>query len=199
MHATVRVVRAASELGVRVLTFYAFSTENRLRPKEEVDGLMAVLELGLIQFQEEMVAQGVRLYAIGDLDRLPPRVFRQIENTVAYTSKGTGIEVVLAINYGSRDEIRRATVRMLQDQRSGLLHEQDLDETKFASYLDTARWRDPELLIRTSGECRISNFLLWQMSYSEFYFTDTLWPDFDAQHLTAAIQEFQQRSMRLGT
>lgn len=198
MRATVRAVRAAAELGVRVLTLYSFSTENWSRPEEEVAFLMALLEHGLVELQEEMAAQGVRMHAIGDLVGLPTRVRKQIEKTIAYTSGGTGIEVVLAVNYGSRDEIRRAAVRMLGDQRDGLLTEKDLDERKFASYLDTAPWGDPELLIRTSGEYRISNFLLWQMSYSELYFTDVLWPDFRPQHLLQAIRDYQKRSKRLG-
>lgn len=199
VQATVRTVRAASAIGVKTLTLYTFSTENWSRPQQEVSFLMALLEMGLIDLQEEMKAQNVRLHAIGDLAGLPDHVRTQLEKTIAYTSDGQGIEVILAINYGSRDEMRRAIVTMLQDQRKGRLNEQDLDENKIATYLDTAKWGDPELFIRTSGECRLSNFLLWQLSYGELYFTDTLWPDFGADPLLKAIRDYQKRSKRLGS
>lgn len=198
MQATLEIIRTAAQLGVRTLTLYSFSTENWSRSAEEVAFLMTLLEMSLVELQDEMITQGVRLQVIGDLTPLPESLRLQIEKSIAATHHGTAIEVVLAINYGSRDELKRAAQRMIRDQQAGRLDVDRLDEATFASYLDTASFVDPELLIRTSGESRISNFLLWQISYAELYFTQTLWPDFTPKHLLEAIREYQTRTKRLG-
>lgn len=146
-----------------------------------------------------MTSGGVQLHAIGDLSVLPSRVQKQLESTMAKTRNGRGVHLNLAVNYGGRDEIRRTVGKIVRDCREGRLREDQIDEVTIASYMDTAPWGDPDLLIRTSGEHRVSNFLLWQISYSEFYFTETLWPDFKPQHLLRAIVEYQRRAKRLGS
>lgn len=191
--------RAAAELGVQILTFYTFSTENWSRPAEEVKFLMRFLESSLIDHREQLLQNGVRLGVIGDRSRLTPRINQLLEETIDLTKEGDGIQLLLAINYGARDELRRAMLHIMHDVRDGKLNESELDEVTLARYLDTAPWGDPELLIRTSGEYRLSNYLLWQLSYSELYFTDVLWPDFTPKHFLAAILEYQQRAKRLGS
>lgn len=192
-------VKAAAELGVQVVTLYAFSTENWSRPKEEIEFLMALLEASLLESEAWMISGGVQLHAIGDLSVLPSRVLKQLESSIAKTQQGRGLHFNLAVNYGGRDEIRRAVGKIVRACKEGRLPEEQIDELQIASYMDTARWGDPDLLIRTSGECRVSNFLLWQLSYSEFYFTETLWPDFTPKHLLQAIVEYQRRAKRWGS
>jgi len=193
-----KIVRAASELGIKTLTVFSFSTENWSRAKEEVDALMHLFKIYLIKQREEMAREGVRLQAIGDLERLPAFVIDELQRSKEHTAHCKKIDLVLAINYGGRDDIRRAVVSMMSDFEKGKLSKEQISESTISRYLDTAQWPDPELLIRTSGENRQSNFLLWQLCYSEFYLTDVLWPDFDEHALLQAIQYIQQRQRRLG-
>lgn len=192
------IVRAASELGIKTLTVYSFSTENWGRAKEEVDALMHLFKVYLEKQREPMFQEGVRLDAIGDLKRLPPFVLQELERSRAYTAQGKKIDLVLAMNYGGRDDIRRAVIGMMRDFEQGKLSKEQISEQLIGQYLDTAKWPDPELFIRTSGERRQSNFLLWQLCYSEFYHTDILWPDFDQYDLLDAIRQHQMRERRLG-
>ena len=195
----INVVQAAKELGVKVLTVYAFSTENWRRSSFEIETLMQLFKNYLREHRESMRQQGVRLETIGDLQRLPKDLIRELELSKEATKECSNIELVLALNYGGRDDICRAAQAILNDYASGKLNDKNLTETIFANYLDTARWNDPELFIRTSGEKRLSNFLLWQLSYSEVYITDVLWPDFDRKELLYAILDFQQRNRRRGS
>lgn len=194
-HVLTNVVRAASELGIKVLTVFAFSTENWQRDPQEVSGLMNLIKHYLTAKKKVMIAEGVRLQTIGDLEKLPSDVQEAISKTkqATHTEKAT-IDLVLALNYGGRDDIRRALVVMMR-QQVPLEH---LTEEVISQYLDTSAWPDPDLLIRTSGERRQSNFLLWQLSYSEFYHTDVLWPDFDEMTLLGIVKEYQKRNRRLG-
>ncbi len=193
-----KIVRAASELGVKTLTVFSFSTENWNRAREEVDGLMRLFKVYLVKERAAMAKEGVRLQAIGDLKRLPSSVLNELELSKACTAHCKKIDLVLAINYGGRDDIRRAFVVMMTDFEKGKLSKEQVSEQLISQYLDTAQWPDPELLIRTSGENRQSNFLLWQLCYSEFYLTDILWPDFNEHALLQAIRTVQQRQRRLG-
>jgi undecaprenyl diphosphate synthase len=193
-----KIVRAASELGVKTLTVFSFSTENWNRAREEVDALMHLFKIYLVKERAAMAKEGVRLQAIGDLKRLPPSVLGELELSKACTAHCKKIDLVLAINYGGRDDIRRAFVAMMTDFEKGKLLKEQISEQLISQYLDTAQWPDPGLLIRTSGENRQSNFLLWQLCYSEFYLTDTLWPDFNEHALLQAIRNLQQRQRRLG-
>lgn len=192
------VVRAAAELGCQTLTVYSFSTENWERPAEEIDALMNVFELYLIRKRDMMVREGIRLDAIGDLSRLPDRVKVAFEETKMATKDGNRINLILAINYGARDEIRRAVVKILQENEKKKIEIEQVSEEFISQNLDTQGARDPDLLIRTSGELRLSNFLLWQISYTELFYTDVLWPDFSAQNLYEAVMSFQQRNRRRG-
>lgn len=194
----VNLVDAAEKLGIKVLTIYAFSTENWGRPSHEIDGLMGILEDYLRSQREAMVEQGVKLSHIGELSPIPDFVKDTLALTEEATKDGKTIDLVLAINYGGRNEICRAVRRLVEDCQKGLIHEDEIDESLIDSYLDTAPWGNPDLMIRTGGEHRISNFLLWQSSYSEFIFEPTLWPDFGAQQLLESIVAYQQREQRLG-
>lgn len=193
-----KIVRAASELGIKTLTVYSFSTENWGRAKEEVDALMHLFKVYLEKQRGPMMQEGVRLEAIGDLQRLPPSVLNELDLSRACTAHCKKIDLVLAINYGGRDDIRRAFVAMMEDFEKGKLSKEQISEQLISQYLDTARWPDPDLLIRTSGERRQSNFLLWQLSYSEFFHTDIMWPDFDEHELLQIVREVQQRQRRIG-
>jgi undecaprenyl diphosphate synthase len=192
------VVRAAIQLGVQTLTVYAFSTENWNRSESEVESLMKLFELYLVQKKTLMMKEGIRLDAIGDLSRLPLRVKKALQKTRKATEKNQKINLVLAINYGGRDEIRRAIGRILARHDEKKISDTELTEGFISQFLDTNKWGDPDLLIRTSGEMRVSNFLLWQISYSEFYVTDVLWPAFTPQELLRAVLAFQARQRRLG-
>ncbi len=188
------IVRASVDLGIKTLTVFAFSTENWHRPGDEVESLMDVFELYLHRKREFMVREGVRLNAIGDLAHLPSRVLNAFQETKMATEHCDRIQLVLALNYGARDEIRRAIVRMLHDGISAV----QVTESLISQYLDTSNLGDPELLIRTSGEMRVSNFLLWQISYAEIFSTDVHWPDFQPKDLLEAVLAFQQRGRRWG-
>lgn len=192
------IVRAAADLGIKTLTVYSFSTENWNRPKHEVDMLMQLLEGYLTNKREELVKEGVRLSAIGDLDPFPEGVKKALNETMKATSQGMRIDLVLALNYGGRDELKRAFIKMGKAYERGELNWDDVTEGTIASYLDTAKWGDPELFIRPSGEFRVSNFLIWQISYSEMYVTDVLWPEFSPQDLLHAVYDYQKRSRRFG-
>lgn len=187
-------LRAAAELGVKTLTVYAFSTENWNRPESEVEDLMNIFELYLMRKKELMIRDGVRLESIGDLSRLPERVLNAFYQTKKATEHCDRIQLVLALNYGGRDEIRRAMVKILEEK----IAPDQLTEDCIAKHLDTNRFGDPNLLIRTSGEMRVSNFLLWQISYAEIFSTEVLWPNFSPKELFEAILAFQKRSRRLG-
>ncbi len=192
------IVRAASELGVETLTVYAFSTENWQRTDEEVEELMRLLEIYLVNNRNLMVEEGVRLDAIGDLSKFPKSVQETFQETKLATQKGRKINLVLAMNYGSRDELRRVFVRLLKEYEQKKWDPESITEEEIARYLDTTAWGDPDLLIRTSGEHRVSNFLLWQISYAELYITDVLWPEFDSKEFLRAVLSYQNRIRRLG-
>lgn len=193
-----RIVTAAIDLGIKTLTVYAFSTENWSRALNEVKGLMSLLKVYLLTKREKMKREGVQLDTIGDLSRLPKRVNEILDKTKEITKEGNKLRLVLALNYGSRSEITRAFTRMLDDYQNKKFTKEKIDEEMIGRYLDTQGRKDPELLIRPSGEIRVSNFLLWQISYSEIHFTDVLWPDFTKSDLIKAIADYQKREKRLG-
>lgn len=194
----IEIVKAACELDVKVITFYLFSTENWARPKLEVDSLMWLLDKFLNDQLQTMLDYGIRLHTLGTPERLPEFVRQTIQRTKNLTEKCDKIDMLLAINYGSRDEICRAVKQIADKCRSGDLAIEQISERCIAEHLDTSPWEDPELLIRTSGELRLSNYLLWQLSYSEIYVTDILWPNFRPRHLLEAILNYQTRQRRLG-
>ncbi len=186
------------EHGIKWLTLYAFSSENWNRPKLEIHALMLLLHEFLKKKLQHMQNNGVRLHAIGDLSRLPKRTRALLERTIEATAENTKLNLVLAISYGSRGEIVSAARRLAQDAADGKLSPDDITEDLFANQLYTAGMPDPDLLIRTSGELRLSNFLLWQISYSEIYVTDTLWPDFNKEEMAKAVKAYSLRSRRFG-
>lgn len=186
------IVESCSQLGIKALTLYAFSTENWVRPGAEVRALMSLLKTYLRQEYPTMMKNNIRLRSIGDPDALPDAAREELKNVMRKTEKNTGMTLNLALNYGGRQEIVRAVNRLLKDGATRV------NEEDIASALDTADLPDPDLLIRTSGEMRISNFLLWQVAYSEFYVTKTFWPDFKTPELHQAIVEYQSRDRRFG-
>jgi undecaprenyl diphosphate synthase len=189
-----RIIRACVELGIQYLTIYAFSTENWGRPREEVNGLLRILEDVIDKELKELHEQGVRLRHIGRLDQLPSHLQRKVIEAVKITENNTRLTLNVAFNYGGRDEIIQAVQHMIKD---GLGVEEITPET-FSRYLYTAGTPDPDLIIRTSGELRISNFLIWQAAYAEWYVTPTYWPDFDKQELRKAIETYANRDRRYG-
>ena len=193
-----RVIRGAGELGVPVLTLFAFSTENWGRPADEVSDLMGLLRHYLRHELEELGRNGARLRVIGDRDRLAKDIVKDISDAETRTRTNTRIDVNICINYGSRDEILRATRNLARKVAAGEITAEQIDDSRFERELLTAGVPDPDLLIRTSGEQRISNFLLWQSAYAELVFVDTLWPDFGKEHLERAIAEFRKRERRYG-
>jgi undecaprenyl diphosphate synthase len=191
-------VEAAAELGIRYLTMYAFSTENWNRPKYEIDALMRILVNSLHGEMKTLMNNNIRLTAIGDLKSLPAKSYRELMKSIDETSKNTGLTLILALSYSARwelVEVARAIARRVEAKE---ITPDQIDISTFTSFLATAAIPDPELLIRTSGEFRISNFLLWQIAYAEFYFTSTLWPDFGKEDLYKAILDFQKRERRFG-
>ena len=192
------VCQAADELGIRYLTLYAFSTENWNRPQSEVDALMRLLESYLKNCIRTAEKNHMRVRVIGDKTRLGAAFQEKIAKLEEASASNTGLNLTIAINYGSRDEMMRAMRRMLEDYKAGSITMDMVDEKLFSGYLDTKDIPDPDLLIRTSGEQRLSNYLLWQLAYSEFYFTDVLWPDFDEAELRRAIAAYQARDRRFG-
>ncbi|MGQ3298018.1 isoprenyl transferase [Reyranella sp.] len=193
-----RVVRGAGELGIPVLTLFAFSTENWARPADEVADLMGLLRHYLRSELDELRKNGARLRVIGNRDGLAGDIVRDIAEAESTTATNTRIDVNICINYGARDEILRATRRLAKRVAAGEIAADSIDQASFEGELLTAGLPDPDLLIRTSGEQRISNFLLWQCAYSELVFVDTLWPDFGKDHLEHAIVEFRRRERRYG-
>lgn len=191
-------VEAATELGIRFLTMYAFSTENWNRPKHEIDALMRILVKSLHAELKTFMNNNIRLQAIGDLKSLPPKSYLKLIETIEKTSANSGLTLILALSYSSRWELVEAARAIARKAAEGVLKPDDLDATMFSGFLSTSSVPDPELLIRTSGEYRISNFLLWQAAYAELYFTDTLWPDFDKEEFYKAIVCFQSRERRFG-
>jgi undecaprenyl diphosphate synthase len=192
------VVRLARRLGIEYLTLYAFSEENWQRPTFEVRALMNILIRYLRRELPEMQQNNIVLQAIGDLKRLPENVQKELARTEEATREGAKMTLSLALSYGGRSEIVHAVQSLAEDLRAGRLRPEDIDPEKFADRLFTAGIPDPDLLIRTSGEFRLSNFLLWQSAYTELYFTDTLWPDFREDELIQALVEYQQRDRRFG-
>ncbi|MCC6650851.1 MAG: isoprenyl transferase [Candidatus Eisenbacteria bacterium] len=191
-------VRGCSDLGVQVLTLYTFSVENWQRPAREVNALMTILRQSLRAERKELDANNVRLNVIGRVHELPSAVREEIAATQDYLSSNTGMLMNLALSYSGRAEIVDGIKRMLKDAKEGSFDPARVDDELVASYLSTAGLPDPDLLIRTSGEMRISNFLLWQLAYTELWVTDTLWPDFRRAHLHQAIADYQRRDRRFG-
>ena len=189
---------AATKLGVEYLTLYTFSTENWNRPKEEVDALMALLVDTIAKETPTLMENNVRLQTIGDLDRLPEGTRRKFLACIDQTSRNTGLTMVIALSYSARWEITRAVQEAVRRAREEGLRPEDVDEKFVSSLMTTASMPDPDLLIRTSGEYRISNFLLWQLAYSELYFTDCLWPEFTEEEFYKAILDYQKRERRFG-
>ncbi|MDR0535952.1 MAG: di-trans,poly-cis-decaprenylcistransferase [Puniceicoccales bacterium] len=193
-----RIVEAAGDLGIEFLTVYAFSVENWQRPDEEVSSLMRLLESYLSRHAETLVKRQVRLRVIGDIDALPEHARRPLLETIQATKSFTGKNLVLALNYGSRAELVRVAQGIARDARNGTLAPESLDWENIAARLDTAGIPDPDLVIRTSGEIRLSNFLLLQAAYAEWYFSPVLWPDFDAACLAEAVRDYSRRNRRFG-
>lgn len=191
-------VEACGDLGVEYLTLYAFSSENWKRPKTEVDALMRLLEAFLKQKTKEMRQRNVRLQAIGRLDLLPERCQKQLHRAIEETSENSGLTLVLALSYGSREEIVDGVKSVVRAVREGHIDEAMITPDLFGKHLYTRYYPDPDLLIRTSGEMRVSNFLLWQISYAEMYITKTLWPDFRHADLKEAVDEYARRNRRYG-
>jgi undecaprenyl diphosphate synthase len=191
-------LKAAKELKVKYLTLYAFSTENWNRPKEEVDGLMDLLVRSIAGEINELMESNVCLMAIGDIEGLPDACRAELQTAMDKTSSNSGISLVLALNYSSRWELTNAFKKIAQDIEKGTLKSSDINETMISSHLTTTGIPDPELLIRTSGESRVSNFLLWQIAYTEFHFTNVLWPDFKKDDLYKAVLDYQSRERRFG-
>jgi undecaprenyl diphosphate synthase len=192
------IVRACGELGIEYLTLYAFSVENWNRPRTEVSALMRLLEFYLKQEIPELQKNNVRLAAIGRLHELPLRAQKQLEKSIAALRHNTGLTLVLALSYGGRAELVDAMRELGREIKAGRLNVSDIDEAAIARHLYTRDIPDPDLLIRTSGEMRVSNFLLWQISYAEIYVTDTLWPDFRKPQLEAALADYAKRHRRFG-
>lgn len=192
------VCQAADELGIKYLTLYAFSTENWNRPEGEVAALMKLLESYLKNCIRTADKNHMRVRVIGEISRLSEKFQQRIKELEQASASNTGLNLTIAINYGSRDEMVRAMKNMYADIENGTLQKEDIDESVFSSYLDTKELPDPDLLIRTSGEQRLSNYLLWQLAYSEFYFTDVPWPDFHKKELELAIEAYNKRDRRFG-
>ncbi|MGC6427306.1 MAG: isoprenyl transferase [Akkermansiaceae bacterium] len=191
-------VEACTELGIDFLTLYAFSSENWNRPPAEVSALMNLLERFLKTKAREIAKKSVRLQAIGRLDRLPDRTRRELDKAIADTAQNSGLTLILALSYGSREEIIDAAKSLITKARSGEITEEDITDDLFAQQLYTAGVPDPDLLIRTSGELRLSNFLLWQLSYAEFHISDKNWPDFKKGDLHNAVENYARRHRRFG-
>lgn len=191
-------LEGAGEIGVKYLTLYAFSTENWKRPKDEVDALMSLLVQAIDNETDELMKFNIRLGTIGDIEKLPPGVSKKLNECIKTLNTNTGLNLILALSYSSKWEITEAAKKMARDLQDGKIHNDDIDDKLFAKYMQSSHIPDPELLIRTSGEYRISNFLLWQIAYTELYFTDKLWPDFRKEDLFNAVLDYQNRERRFG-
>ena len=192
------VVEGAGEMGIKHLTLYAFSTENWDRPKNEVEALMELLIMAIETETESLMKNNVRLSAIGDLNKIPEKVREKLNGCIKHLETNTGLNLILALSYSSKWEIINAVQNLVKDSIKKEIKPEKINNELFESYLNTANLPDPELLIRTSGEYRISNFLLWQIAYSELYFTEKLWPDFRKEDLLEAVIDFQNRERRFG-
>jgi undecaprenyl diphosphate synthase len=192
------IVEFSRKIGIRFLSLYAFSTENWLRPDDEVHALMGLLDHYLVAEQPKMMRYGIRLLSIGDRDRLPSSVRRTLEDVIELTRQNNRMTVILALSYSGKDEIVRMTRKIAREVRKGKYLPEHINEEIIAAHLDTPEVPDPDLLIRTSGEMRISNFYLWQIAYSELYVTPTLWPDFREKEYVQALLEYQRRRRRFG-
>lgn len=193
-----RVVESCKEFNIKYLTLYAFSTENWKRDKSEVDGLMSLLLEFLETHLKTLMEHKIRLKAIGRLKELPGEVYQSLMNVIEETSQNSDGTLIFALNYGGRAEIIDATVKISEDVKCGKISSDQIDEKLFSKYLYDPEIPDPDLMIRTSGELRLSNFLIWQLSYAEFYITDTYWPDFDKESLAKAIDSYYKRDRRYG-
>jgi len=192
------VTKACRELGIKILTLYAFSVENWKRPKEEVAALMELLRKYLVRERNEMIKNNIRLCAIGRIGDLPSDVQAALQETIAKTTHCDGMILNLALSYGGRSEILKAVQEIVSDVQKGRVRPEEIHFQRFSQYLWTRGIPDPDLLIRTSGEFRISNFLLWQIAYTELYVTETLWPDFGRKELYKAVADYQSRERRFG-
>ncbi len=192
------VIRASVNAGVKYLTLYAFSKENWRRPKEEVDFLMELLIRSIESELDELKSNGIRLLVIGDTDSLPEKVKDKVDNALEETKNNDTLYLIIALNYGARWEITQMTKKIAERVKKGEIYVDDIDDKMVASHLTTAGIPDPELMIRTSGEKRISNFLLWQLAYTELYFTDKFWPEFKEADFYEAILDYQKRERRFG-
>jgi undecaprenyl diphosphate synthase len=193
-----RTVETMLELGIGHLTLFSFSSENWARPKQEINDLFGLLRRFIRRDLADLHKNGVKIRVIGTRSGLDDDLLRMIDEAVELTKDNTALNLTIAFNYGARDEIARAARRIAEDVAEGALAAADVTEERFGAYLDTANLPDPDLLIRTSGELRLSNFLLWQLAYAEFVFVDAYWPDFSRDQLEAAIAEYQRRSRRFG-
>ena len=193
-----KICSIAKELGVKYLTVYAFSTENWNRPQDEVDALMKLLRNYLKDCIKRANNNNMRVRVIGEKSRLSDDIRSKIEELEECSKNNTGLNFTIALNYGSRDEIVRAVREISKDVKDGKISESDINDKMISDYLDTRGIPDPDLLIRTSGEERLSNFLLWQLAYTEFYFTDVLWPDFNKKELIKAVEKYNERDRRFG-
>lgn len=193
-----RITEAASEVGIEYLTLYTFSTENWNRPKDEVDALMHLIVVAIERETPDLIKNNVRLTMIGDAGRMPDHARTRLEKCMADTAHCTGLTLVLAISYSSRWEIIQACRRLAADSVAGRINPSEIDAAMFSASLSTAGMPDPDLLIRTGGDMRVSNFLLWQIAYSEIYVTQTYWPDFSTEDFNAAIEAYSRRQRRFG-
>jgi undecaprenyl diphosphate synthase len=193
-----RTLEAAKELGVTHLTLFSFSSENWSRPKQEINDLFGLLRRFVRRDLADLHKNGVKIRVIGARTGLESDILRTLDEAAELTKDNTALNLTIAFNYGARDEIARAAQRIAEDVKAGAMDASDVTPEKFSTYLDTAGLPDPDLLIRTSGELRLSNFLLWQLAYAEFVFVDVYWPDFSKDVFAAAIAEYQQRSRRFG-
>ncbi|MBN2479434.1 MAG: isoprenyl transferase [Parachlamydiales bacterium] len=196
--ALTNLVKASLQLGIKTLTVFAFSTENWQRSESEIKNLMNLFDLYLKKQKDFMMEHKVKLDFIGDLSKCPKKTIESFHNVKKLTSKNEKLDLVIAINYGARDEMKRAMIKLIKDYDEKKINLENINEETIRNYLDTSKYKDPDLLIRTSDEKRISNFLLWQMSYTEIYITDTLWPDFNEKQFLNAIYDFQKRKRRHG-
>ncbi len=192
------VVEGAGELGIKYLTLYAFSAENWKRPQSEINALMELLVKAIENETSELLKNNVRLQAIGDLEKLPPKVTSRLNECIRTLADNTGLTLILALSYSSKWEISEAARKIAIDTKNGKINPSDINDELFEKYLETSNLPNPEILIRTSGEYRISNFLLWQIAYTELYFTPKLWPDFRKEDLFEAVYDFQKRERRFG-
>ena len=193
-----RIVEASMELGITHLTLFSFSSENWSRPEQEIYDLFGLLRRFVRRDLAELHKNGVKIRVVGSRNGLEDDILRMLDDAVELTKNNTALNLTIAFNYGGRDEIARAAQRIAEDAKQGVLAPEDVTQDRFASYLDTAGLPDPDLLIRTSGELRLSNFLLWQLAYAEFVFVDVYWPDFTKELFEAAISEYQRRNRRFG-